>query len=105
MRRSPRVNQEVLLRATFFGWSAGLFFAWGRVMNGIPLAGGHRDVECEGHDEDQAVEAVGVAQVSILHPEAARLEVREHRLDAPATSILKGSQIAGFLRHSWVSAP
>src|SRR3954468_14347912 len=29
MRRIPRVNQEVLLRATFLGWSAGLFFRLG----------------------------------------------------------------------------
>src|SRR3954470_24130113 len=29
MRRIPRVNQEVLLRATFLGWSAGLFFRSG----------------------------------------------------------------------------
>src|SRR5688500_17650314 len=44
----------------------GTFFARGRVMNGVPLAGGHRDVE--GHDKDQAV---GVAEVSILDAEAA----------------------------------
>ena len=55
------------------------------------LARGHRDVE--GHDEDQAV---GIAELSVLDAEAARFEVREHRLDAPATSILKGSQVAGF---------
>ncbi len=61
-------------------------------MNG--LAGRHRDVE--GHDQDQAVEAVGVAELGVLNAEAARFEVREHRLDAPATSILKGSQVAGF---------
>src|ERR671913_2277291 len=81
MRRSPRVSQEVLLRATFFGWS--FFFARGRAMNG--LAGRHRDVE--GHD--QAVEAVGVAEVGVLNAEAARFEVGEHRLDAPAGRILK----------------
>src|SRR5918995_1491569 len=48
MRRIPRVNQEVLLQATFLGWSAGLFFAWGRMMSGVPLARGHRDVEGQG---------------------------------------------------------
>src|SRR3954451_5097830 len=61
-----RVNHEVLLRATFFGWSAGLFFARGWVMNGVPLAGGHRDIEGQGHDEDQAVEAVSVAELGVL---------------------------------------
>src|SRR5919112_1385760 len=78
MRRSLRVNQEVLLRATFFGWS--FFFARGRAMNG--LAGRHRDVE--GHDQ-----AVGVAELGVLNAEAARFEVGEHRLDAPAGRILK----------------
>src|SRR3954451_10097372 len=102
MRRSPRVNQEVLLRATFLGWSAGLFFARGRVMNGVPLACGHRHVEGQGHDEDQAVEAVGVAELSILNAEAARFEVREHRLDAPAISILKSAQVAGFFGHAMI---
>src|SRR5688572_24469989 len=68
----------------------GTFFARGRVVNGVPLAGGHRDVE--GHDKDQAV---GVAELGILDAEAARLEVREHRLDAPALRILKGPQVTG----------
>ena len=68
-------------------------------MNGVPLAGGHRHVEGQGHDQDQLVEAVGVAELGILDAEAARFEVREHRLDAPASRILKSSQIAGFLRH------
>src|SRR3954447_14102016 len=97
MRRSPRVNQEVLLRATFFGWSSGLFFARGWVMNGVPLAGGHRDIE--GHDQDQAVEAVGVAELGVLNAEAARFEVREHRLDAPASGILKRAQVSRFFGH------
>src|SRR3954468_6061240 len=99
MRRIPRVNQEVLLRATFLGWSAGLFFAWGWVMNGVPLARGHRHVEGQGHDKDQAVEAVGVAELGILDAEAAGFEVREHRLDSPAVGILKGAQVAGFFGH------
>src|SRR3712207_447493 len=98
MRRSPRVNQEVLLWATFFGWSAGLFFARGRVMNGVPLASGHRDIE--GPDQDQAVETVGVAELGVLDAEAARLEVREHRLDAPAGGILKSAQVSGIGRRS-----
>src|SRR3954449_11238803 len=83
MRRRPRVNQEVLLRATFLGWSSGLFFARRWVMKRVPLAGGHRDVKR--HDQDQAVEAVGVAELGVLDAEAARLEVREHRLDTPAS--------------------
>jgi hypothetical protein len=65
-------------------------------MNGVPLAGGHRDVESQGHDEDQAV---GVAELGVLDAEAARLEVREHRFDAPSGRILKGSQVAGFFGH------
>src|SRR3954463_16623509 len=42
MRRSPRVNQEVLLRATFFGWSAGLFFKNGRTGCLLKVSGGSR---------------------------------------------------------------
>ena len=68
-------------------------------MNGVPLACGHRHIEGEGHDEDQAVEAVGIAELGILDAEAARFEVREHRLDAPAISILKSAQVAGFFGH------
>jgi hypothetical protein len=68
-------------------------------MNGIPLAGGHRDVEGQGHDQDQAVEAIGVAELGVLDAEAARFEVREHRLDAPAISILKRAQVSRFFRH------
>ena len=58
-------------------------------MNGVPLAGRHRDVESQGHDQDQAIEAVGVAELGVLNAEAARFEVGEHRLDAPAGRILK----------------
>ena len=67
-------------------------------MNGVPLAGGHRDVEGQGHDQDQAVEAVGVAQLGVLDAEAARFEVREHRLDAPASGILERAQVSRFFR-------
>ena len=66
-------------------------------MNG--LACGHRHIEGEGHDEDQAVEAVSVAELGILDAEAARFEVREHRLNAPALAIFKGPQVTGFFRH------
>ena len=68
-------------------------------MNGVPLAGGHRHVEGQGHDQDQLVEAVGVAELGILDAEAARFEIREHRLDTPAVGILKGAQVAGFFGH------
>src|SRR5688500_14770089 len=82
MRRSPRVNQEVLLRATFFGWS--FFFARGLAMNG--LAGRHRAVEC--HDQ-----AIGVADLGVLNAQAARFEGVEHRLAAPAGRILKRMRV------------
>src|SRR3954470_13636950 len=64
-------------------------------MNGVPLSRRDRHVEGQGHDEDQAVEAVGVAELGLLDAEAARFEVREHRLDAPALRILKGPQVTG----------
>jgi hypothetical protein len=40
MRRIPRVNQEVLLRATFLGWSAGLFFKNSRTGCLLRVSGG-----------------------------------------------------------------
>src|SRR6476620_4540066 len=40
MRRRPRVNQEVLLRATFLGWSSGLFFKNGKTGCLLRLSGG-----------------------------------------------------------------
>src|SRR3954451_5065222 len=78
MRRIPRVNQEVLLRATFLGWSSGLFFARRWVMKRVPLAGGHRGEKS--HDQEGGGEGVGVGGLGVLDAEAARLEVREHRL-------------------------
>src|SRR3954452_8467759 len=59
------------------------FFAGGGVVQGTPKAGGHRLVESQGHDEQQAIEAVGIADLGILHPEAARFEIREHRVSRP----------------------
>ena len=67
-------------------------------MNGV-LARGHRHVEGQGHDKDQLVEAVGVAELGILDAEAAGFKIREHRLDTPAVGILKGAQVAGFFGH------
>ena len=68
-------------------------------MNCVPLARGHRHVEGQGHDKDQLVEAVGVAELGILDAEAAGFKIREHRLDTPAVGILKGAQVAGFFGH------
>ena len=93
------MNQEVLLRATFLVDRPGFFFALRSVMNGVPLACGYRFIEGEGHDEDQAVEAVSVAELGILDAQAARFEVLEHRLDDAALRVLKGPRIAGLFPH------
>ena len=58
-------------------------------MNGIPQAGGHRPVERQGHDEEQAIEPVGVADLGIRHPKAARFEIREHGFDSPPLPVLE----------------
>jgi hypothetical protein len=54
------------------------------MMDGIPQAGGHGLVQRQGHDEKQAVEAVRVSDLGVLHAEAARFEIREHRLKDPS---------------------
>lgn len=69
------------------------------MMEGIPLAGGDRPMEGQGHDEDQAIDAVGVADLRVLQTEAPRLEVGKHRLNAPALAVFQGFQVAGRLGH------
>src|SRR4051812_9245657 len=40
-----------------------------------------------------------MADLGILHPEAARFEIREHRFNPPPGSIIQRRQIAGLFRH------
>src|SRR4051812_50218296 len=61
----------------------GTFFARGRGVNGVPLSRGHRPVEGQGHDEDQAIEAGGGGGVGVLHAEDARVVGRGERAHSP----------------------
>ena len=53
----------------------------------------------QSHDEQQAVEALGVVDMSVLNAEAARFEVGEHGFDAPATAVFQGLQVSRLDRH------
>src|SRR5512135_1541988 len=69
------------------------------MMNRVPPSGGHRPVEGERHDQDQAVEAVGVADLGVLDAEPMRFEVGEQGFNAPPPAILQSAQGARPLRH------
>jgi hypothetical protein len=76
-------------------------FAFGGrgVVDGIPLSGGDGEVERERHDQDQPGQPVWISDLAVFEAEAARFEVREHRLDAPPPSIVKRAEIARSLGH------
>jgi len=59
-------------------------FAFGGrgMVDGIPLSGGDGEVERECHDQDQPGQPVWISDLAVFEAEAARFEVREHRLDA-----------------------
>ena len=87
MRRRPRLKNEVRLRATFFGGVPCVFFfdRQGRVLR-RPPTGRDGPVECERHDEDQAVHTVDTLELAVFQSEAPALEVREHRFVAKHAS-------------------
>ena len=68
-------------------------------MGGIPMTGRDRPIEGQRHDEDQAVEAIGVANLGILDAEPAGFEVGEHRLDAPAPAVIQGRKVPRLVGH------
>jgi len=79
-----------LLRALAFGRRG--------MVDDIPLSGGHGEVERERHDQDEPGQPVWVPDLAVFEAEAARFEVGEHRLDAPAPGIVKCGEIA---RGAW----
>ena len=103
--RSPRVNQESLLLASFLGWQSGLFFRQALGFGLRPPSRSRRPSVArtaprgKRHHEDEAAEAVGIVDVRVLDAEPARLEVGEHRLDAPAVRIVEDREVAGLGRH------
>ena len=86
-RRRPRVNQESLPRASLAGWRSGCFFGGDWIVSLVPHAGRDRPIEGESHDQDQAGETVGIAQMGLLEAKTARFEIRKHGLDAPARGV------------------
>ena len=69
------------------------------MVEGIPLSCGDRPVEGEGHDQDEAIQAVSDADLGVRNAETARFEVREHWLDAPPLAVVQGAQVARPFGH------
>ena len=65
----------------------------------VPHAGRDRPIEGESHDQYQAGETVGIAQMGLLETKPARFEIRKHRLDAPARGVSQGGEISRLGRH------
>lgn len=62
-------------------------------MPRVPQSGGDGPMKRQGHDEQQAAEAFRMMDVGVLEAKAARFEVGEHGLDAPAPAVFLGFQI------------
>ena len=65
----------------------------------VPHAGRDRPIEGESHDQYQAGETVGIAQMGLLETKPARFETRKHGLDAPARGVSQGGEISRLGRH------
>lgn len=78
---TPELNHELMPRATFLPCADGCFLPGGLVLGRVPHARGNRPVEGEAEHENQAVEPIGSLDLAFLWIEAARLVIREHRLD------------------------
>jgi hypothetical protein len=48
---------------------SGLFFGRGRIVDVVPYTGRDRPIEGERHDQDQAGETVGMAQMGLFEAE------------------------------------
>src|ERR1700712_2530164 len=62
-----------------------------------PLSGGDGEVECQPHAQAEPGQPVRIADLAVFKAEAAGLEVREHRLDAPAPCVGKRGEVAWSL--------
>ena len=69
------------------------------MVHRVPLSCGHRPIEGKGHDQDEAIQAVGEADLGVLEAEAAGFEVRKHRFDAPPLAVVQGAQGARLFGH------
>src|SRR3982751_2643918 len=88
MRRRPRLNNDIKLRAMFLRCAAAAFFGGGSVFEGVPQSGGDRPIERQRKNQDKPVEPIGALDLAGLEMEPPGLEVREHRLDAPAQAVV-----------------
>lgn len=89
--REPRCHaaQDVLrllVRAFAFGGPG--------MVDGIPLSRGDSEVECRRYHQDELGQPVRVSDLAAFQAEAARLDVGEHRLYAPAPRVVKRGEIA-----------
>src|SRR5215213_4621671 len=91
MRRRPRLNSDIKLRATFLRCAATAFFDGGSVFNSVPHSGGDRPIERQCENQDEPVEPIGALDLAGLEIEPPGLEIREHRLDAPAQAVVTGA--------------
>src|SRR3954471_8102501 len=83
MRRRPRLNSDIKLRAMFLRCTAAAFFGGGSVFDGVPQSGGDRPVESQRENQDKPVEPIGALDLAGLEIEPPGLEVREHRASRP----------------------
>src|SRR3954454_24932159 len=77
-----------------------LFFGGGSVFEGVPHSGGHRPIERQRKNQDEPVEPIGALDLAGLEIEPPGLEVREHRLDAPAQAVVARTPWRRTIGHS-----
>src|SRR3954463_11717220 len=100
MRRRPRLNSDIKLRATFLRCAAAaFFFDGGSVFGGVPQSGRDRPIERQRENQDEPVEPIGALDLAGLEIEPPGLEIREHRLDAPAQAVVARTPWRGTLGH------
>ena len=75
-RRRPRLNQEIMPRATFLRCAAGAFFNRHLVFHRIPHSGRNRPIERKAKNENQAVEPVCASDLTVFQIEAACFVMR-----------------------------
>src|SRR3954470_10649866 len=99
MRRRPRLNSDIKLRATFLRCAAAAFFGGGSVFEGIPQSGGDRPMERQRKNQDEPAEPISALDLAGLQIEPSSLEIREHRLDAPAQAVVARAPWRRTIRH------
>ena len=66
MRRRPRLNSDIKLRAMFLRCAAAAFSGGGSVFGGIPHPGGDRPMERQRENQDKPVEPIGAFDLAGL---------------------------------------